>query len=143
MINNAKRDLNQVLKNQDVELIIRLNIAKGVININNLIKTYLRDCIKTKFNNSIEIKLFIIPSNENALKVELFRLIVEFSFFTNSVKEIFTLKIDSPNSRIDRDMYEFIVINCSHKKNEQLISIVNIINLNKNCIGFSISIDKK
>ena len=60
IISNEKKDFAQVLKNQDVEWLIKLNIAKGVININTLIKIYRRDWINTKFNNSIEIKLFII-----------------------------------------------------------------------------------
>ena len=99
--------------------------------------------MNTKFNNSIEMKLFIIPSNEKALKLEVDILTTEFNFFTNSVKDIFILKSDSPTSLIAEDIYEFIVINCSQIKNEQLITIANIINLAKNCIGFSMSIDKK
>ena len=83
-----------------------------------------------------------MPSKEKALKFELEIVIIVFNFFTNSVKEILTLKIDSPSSLIESDMYEFIVINCSHIKNEQLMIIVKIINLKKNCTGFSISIDK-
>ena len=90
IINKEKIVLNHDLKNHDVDLLIRLNNAKGVISINILTNTYRKDCTKTKFNNSIEIKLFIIPSREKTLKLEFVILIVEFNFFTNSENEILT-----------------------------------------------------
>ena len=103
IINKEKIVLNHDLKNHDVDLLIRLNNAKGVISINILTNTYRKDCTKTKFNNSIEIKLFIIPSREKTLKLELVILIVEFNFFTNSENEILILNSDSPISLIDEE----------------------------------------
>ena len=82
IISKEKRDFIHVLKNHEVEWLIKLNIAKGVININILTKTYRRDCTNTRFNNSIEMKLFIIPSKEKALKSDVEILITEFNFFT-------------------------------------------------------------
>ena len=104
IISKEKNDFAHVLKNQEVEWFIRLNIANGVININIFTKIYRRDWIKIKFSNSIEIKLFIIPSKEKALKFEEDILITMFNFFTNSVKQIFTLKRDSPISLIEEEI---------------------------------------
>ena len=102
LINDWIISNEKILLNHD--LLIKLKNAKGVISINILTNIYRKDCTKTKFNNSIEIKLFIIPSREKTLKLEFDILIVEFNFFTNSENEILILNSDSPISLIDKEM---------------------------------------
>ena len=66
--NNKDRTvLSQVLKNQEVDSFIKLNIAKGVIKINTFTIIYLKEYEKIKLNKLIEIKLFINPSKEKIL----------------------------------------------------------------------------
>ena len=57
--------LNQVLNSQEVELFIKLKMQNGANKINIFIKIKRREYEKIKLNIPIEIKLLIIPSNEN------------------------------------------------------------------------------
>ena len=63
--------------------------------------------------------------------------ILEFIIDTNEEKHIFLLNKFSPISFIARVILEFKLIICSNMKNEELIHIVTIINLNINCDGDS------
>ena len=65
--NKDKTVLSQVLKNQEVDSFIKLNIANGVIKINTFTIIYLKEYEKIKLNKLIEIKLFINPSKEKIL----------------------------------------------------------------------------
>ena len=103
----SKSDKNvrsQVLKNHDVERLIRVKIAKGVIITNTFNNTYLREYENTKLNKPKEINPFINPSTEKILKEFCSILIIELSLKINSEKDIFALKMFFPTSQIDEEI---------------------------------------
>ncbi len=130
--NNSKdkKFLNQVLKNQDVVTLINDSIANGDNNIKTCIIMYLKEYENSKFINPIEINPFIIPSNENSVKV--LSTDKAFVFSIKELKEIFRLNNSLPISFIPSEIREFIDTICVHKNWEKLIQIANIITLNKN-----------
>ena len=114
--NKERRALNQDLKNQDVEVLIKVKIAKGVIRIKTFKIMYLKEYVNNRFNKLIEIKLFNNPSNEKTFKLLISVVTMLSSFEINSEKLILQLKMFSPISRIEREIKEFIFNNCSIKK---------------------------
>lgn len=113
--NNSKdkKFLNQVLKNQDVVTLINDSIANGDNNIKTCIIMYLKEYENSKFINPIEINPFIIPSNENSVKV--LSTDKAFVFSIKELKEIFRLNNSLPISFIPSEIREFIDTICVHK----------------------------
>lgn len=80
--------LNQVLKNHEVDWLIRLKMAKGVNRTNNFTNTNLKEYEKIKLNKPKEINPFISPSKEKMFNSASPREIDLFSWRINSEKEI-------------------------------------------------------
>ncbi len=112
--------LNHDLKNHEVEELIKVITAKGVINIKTFKITYLNEYVNNKFSKFNDTKPFNKPSNENTFKELLLVVTILFSLIINSEKLILQLKIFSPISRIDKDIRELILTNCSIKKYDEL-----------------------
>ena len=78
--------LNQLLKIQEVEELIKDKIAKGEKRTKTSIKIYLKEYIKIKLKKPTETKLFIIPSKEKILNSLVLMLILLFIEMINSAK---------------------------------------------------------
>lgn len=136
---NERVALNQALKNQLVVELIKVSTAKGVIKINTFTITYLKEYVKSRFIKLIVIKLFNTPSSEKTFMLVVLSLVIILSNLRISwEKLILHPKMFSPNSRIARDISEFIFKNCSIKKYDELDKIANINNLNINWNGCSV-----
>ena len=88
--------LNHALKNQEVEELIKVRIAKGVININTLTIIYLNEYESIKFIKLIEHKLFKIPSREKTLREES-TVMYEFKCSIKEEKLIFSWNTKDPH----------------------------------------------
>lgn len=115
--------LNQALKNHEVELFISVKMAKGVIRINTFKITYLSEYVNNRFNRFIETKLLRMPSKEKTFRLLESTVTILFSLNISSEKLILQLKICSPISLIAREIKEFIFINCSIKKYDELANM--------------------
>ena len=98
--NKDKNVLNQVLKNHEVEWLVKQSIAKGVNKTKTLTMTYLREYENIKLNKLIDTKPLINPSNEKILKSVSLTETTLFNCFINSEKEISKPKILEPKLRI-------------------------------------------
>lgn len=131
--------LNHALKNQEVEELIKVRIAKGVININTLTIIYLNEYESIKFIKLIEHKLFKIPSREKTLREES-TVMYEFKCSIKEEKLIFSSNTKRPTSLIAAEIRDIKYIKNSQKKYEAFIRVPNIINLKINWYGFSTEI---
>lgn len=128
-----KIDLNHALKNQLVEVLIKVIIAKGVIRIKTFKTMYRSEYVNSREIRLIVIKLFKIPSIENTLIAVVLSLVITLSSLRiNSEKLILQPNMFSPSSRIASEISELIFINSSIKKNDELDKIANINNLKIN-----------
>ena len=87
-------DLKYALKNHEVEVLINVKNAKGVIKIKTFKTTYLKEYVKSKFNKLIEMKPRKSPSIEKIFGFD--SDIIWFNFNINCEKLISQLKIPSP-----------------------------------------------
>lgn len=126
------KDLNHDLKNQEVEELIRVMNAKGVISTNTLRMIYLKEYVNNKLIKLIEIKPLSKPSSEKTFKLESCVVIILFNLKINSEKLILHLKIFSPTSLIAREIRELIFIICSIIKYDELDKSAKINNLKRN-----------
>ena len=97
--------------------------------------------MNNRFIKLIDINPLSNPSSEKMFSDVLSVVISEFNFKTNSEKLILHWKIFSPTSLIASEIREFIFINCSAKKYDELAKTVYIKSLNKNWKGCSVSFD--
>ena len=65
-----KKILSQALKNQELELLIKVKNANGVRSTRTFTMIYLREYVNNKLMKLIETKLFNKPSKEKILKSE-------------------------------------------------------------------------
>ena len=140
--NKESTALNQDLKNQDVEELINVSIANGVIKIKTFNITYLNEYVKSKFSKLMEIKLFSKPSSEKTFKLELSTVTILFNLIISWEKLILQPNMCSPTSRIESEISELIFIICSKIKYDEFDNIANINNLNKNWKGCSVCVDE-
>ena len=101
---SPKKVRNHVLKNHEVDRLIKVRIEKGVIATKTFNKIYLNAYENTKLNNPNEIKLLIIPSTEKILKEVCSILITEFNFKINSEKEILVPKMFLPTWQMEAEI---------------------------------------
>ena len=129
--NNEITDFIQDLNIHDVDEFDNVIIINGVNSTNTFIIMYLSEYENNKLNNPNDVKLFIIPSNENTFNV-VSNDIIEFIFIIKFSKLISVFIRLSPTALIDPDIKKFIFNICSHIKYEKFTQAVIINNLKTN-----------
>ena len=118
-----KRFLSQVLKNQAVFERINDKKVKGVIKTKTFTKIYLKEYVNTRFNKEKDKIPLINPSMVNIFKEDVSTEIFVLILVIKEEKHMLSWNKSSPILRIDREILDIKLINCSIIKKEEFMQI--------------------